>query len=125
MSNDSRTQNAVLEKLSCESGSVSKPIGAAADYGIVATIRRLAEVTCFSDGIAIRPRPDAHDIWEETNHARHRCRFFGPNTITVSTQVGTVTLCGTFHGRSDRPVAAMTAWSTAGVTAVRNDIAMR
>lgn len=90
----------------------------------VEKIRHLAGVTGLSNEVTIRPQLDAEGIRDEITHALHRSWFFDPSTITVDTQAGMVTLSGTVHRPHDRQVAAMTAWSAPGVTAVRNDISV-
>jgi osmotically-inducible protein OsmY len=88
----------------------------------VTKIRHLAGVTGLSNEVTIRPHLDAESIRDEIIHAMHRSWFFDSNTIAVSTEGGMVTLSGSVHRPHDRQVAAMTAWSAHGVTAVRNDI---
>ncbi len=90
----------------------------------VAKVRHLAGVTGLSNEVTIRPHLDAESIRDEIIHAMHRSWFFDSNTIAVSTEAGMVTLSGSVHRPHDRQVAAMTAWSAPGVTAVRNDIAV-
>jgi osmotically-inducible protein OsmY len=88
----------------------------------VTKIRHLAGVTGLSNEVTIWPHLDAESIRDEIIHAMHRSWFFDSNTIAVSTEGGMVTLSGSVHRPHDRQVAAMTAWSAHGVTAVRNDI---
>jgi osmotically-inducible protein OsmY len=57
-------------------------------------------------------------------HALHRSWFFDPKTISVSAQGGRIRLTGTVHTWHDRQLAAATAWSAPGATAVENDIAV-
>ena len=48
--------------------------------------------------------------------------FFDPDNVQVRADGGKVTLTGTVQSYHERQVAAETAWSAQGTTAVENDI---
>ena len=87
-------------------------------------LRHLSGVTGLSDQITVRPRVDVANISDSITHALHRSWYFDPKTIMVSAEGGQVHLRGSVHLPHDRQLAAATAWSAAGVTAVQNDIAV-
>ena len=88
-------------------------------------LRYLSGVTGLSDQITIRPRVNVRDISDNIVHALHRSWFFDPKTIIVSAEGGRVHLTGSVHLPHDKQLAAITAWSAAGVTGVQNDISVR
>ena len=78
-------------------------------------------------GVSIKSRssqPSTLRISATTSCTRCRSWFFDPKTISVSAQGGKVRLTGTVHTWHDRQLAATTAWSAPGATAVENDIAV-
>jgi osmotically-inducible protein OsmY len=83
-------------------------------FGVVGVINR----------ITIKPTVNASNISDDIVHALHRSWFFDPKTISVSAQGGRIRLTGTVHTWHDRQLAAATAWSAPGATAVENDIAV-
>lgn len=85
-------------------------------------VRRLWGVTGMSSQITIKPTVNASGLSDDIMHALHRSWFFDPNTIKVHTNGGAIRLSGTAHSPHDRQVAAETAWSAHGATAVENDI---
>jgi osmotically-inducible protein OsmY len=85
-------------------------------------IRPLLGVIGVSDQIAIRPRVDASGLSDDIMHALHRSWFFDPNTVHVSADGGRVVLTGTVNSDHERQVAAETAWSAPGASAVVNRI---
>ena len=85
-------------------------------------VRRLYGVLGVSNQISIRPRVSASNLSDDIMHAMHRSWFFDSRTIDVTTNLGRVVLTGNVHTPHDRQIAAATAWGTAGVTDVINDI---
>lgn len=88
-------------------------------------MRRLIGILSVSNHITIRSRVDVANISEEITDAMHRCWFSDPKKIEVSAEFGRVTLTGSVHSVHDRQLAAVTAWSAAGVTDVTNDIVVK
>jgi len=62
------------------------------------------------------------EISDEIAHALHHSWFFDPETITVTTHHGVVSLSGDVSSTHDRRRAAVAAWSHPKVTDVVNDI---
>jgi osmotically-inducible protein OsmY len=87
-------------------------------------VRRLYGVTGVSNLVAIRPTVDVSNLRDDIQHALHRSWYFDPNTIAVEAEAGKVRLTGTARSPHEQQVAAMTAWSAPGVTAVENDITL-
>ncbi len=85
-------------------------------------VRPLLGVTGVSNQTTIRPHVDTSGLSDDITHALHRSWFFDPDAISVRAEGGTVILSGTVHSPHDRQVAAATAWSAPGATAVENDI---
>ena len=85
-------------------------------------VRPLLGVTGVSNQTTIRPHVDTSNLSDDITHALHRSWFFDPDTISVRAEGGKVILSGTVHSPHDRQVAAATAWSAPGATAVENDI---
>lgn len=85
-------------------------------------IRPLLGVVGVSNRTTIRPRVDTSSLSDDITHALHRSWFFDPDTIGVRAEGGKVILSGTVQSPHDRQVAAATAWSAPGTTAVENDI---
>jgi osmotically-inducible protein OsmY len=74
-----------------------------------------------SNQIAIKAGVDVLQVRGNLMHALYRS-WSDPQNITVTAHGGTVRLTGTASTPRDRELAAMTAWSTPGATAVVNDI---
>jgi osmotically-inducible protein OsmY len=87
-------------------------------------VRPLFGVVGVINQITIKPTVNPSNISDDIVHALHRSWFFDPKTISVSAQGGKIRLTGTVHTWHDRQVAAATAWSAPGATAVENDIAV-
>ena len=85
-------------------------------------VRPLLGVTGVSNQTTIRPHVDTSSLSDDITHALHRSWFFDPDTINVRAEGGKVILSGTVHSPHDRQVAAATAWSAPGATAVENEI---
>ena len=85
-------------------------------------VRPLLGVVGVSNQTTIKPRVDTSSLSDDITHALHRSWFFDPDTISVRAEGGKVILSGTVHSPHDRQVAAATAWSAPGATAVENDI---
>jgi osmotically-inducible protein OsmY len=85
-------------------------------------VRRLFGAVGVSNQITITSKVDVSNISDNIMHALHRSWFFDPKTITVSAQGGKVWLTGTANSPHDRQLAAATAWTAPGVTAVENNI---
>jgi osmotically-inducible protein OsmY len=83
---------------------------------------KLYGVRGVSNQITIRPVINASVLSDDITHALHRSWFFDPLTVTVSAEGGEVRLAGTVRTLHERQVAAATAWSAPGVTAVQNEI---
>jgi osmotically-inducible protein OsmY len=87
----------------------------------VQDVRRLLGVVGVSNQIAIKAGVDVLQVRGNLMHALYRS-WSDPQNITVTAHGGTVRLTGTARTPHDRNLAAMTAWSTPGATAVVNDI---
>jgi osmotically-inducible protein OsmY len=87
----------------------------------VQDVRRLLGVVGVSNQIAIKAGVDVLQVRGNLMHALYRS-WSDPQNITVTADGGTVRLTGTARTPHDRNLAAMTAWSTPGATAVVNDI---
>ncbi|OYV53612.1 MAG: ornithine aminotransferase [Rhodospirillales bacterium 20-60-12] len=84
--------------------------------------RNLRGVVGITNEMTIKPRVDVAHLSMEITHALNRSWFFDPDAIRVNAEGGVVRLSGTVHSPNDRLIAANTAWSASGVTAVENDI---
>ncbi len=87
-------------------------------------VRPLFGVVGIINQIKIKPTVNTSNISDDIVHALNRSWFFNPKTISVSAQNGKIRLTGTVRTWHDRQVAAATAWSAPGATAVENDIAV-
>jgi osmotically-inducible protein OsmY len=85
-------------------------------------IRPLHGVVGVSNQTTIKPRVDTGGLSDDITHALHRSWFFDPDNVQVRADGGKVTLTGTVQSYHERQVAAETAWSAQGTTAVENDI---
>jgi len=85
-------------------------------------VRRLHGVVGVSNQTTIRPHVDTSMISDDITHALHRSWFFDGNAVKVRADGGKVTLSGKVESIHARSVAAATAWSAPGTTAVENDI---
>lgn len=87
-------------------------------------IRPLQGVRGVSNQMTIRPHVNTANLRDDITHALHRSWFFDPNTVHVNADGGKVVLTGTVNSFHERQVAAQTAWSAPGATAVENDLAV-
>jgi len=85
-------------------------------------IRWLLGVVGVSNQITITPRPDTGKISDDISNALHRSWLFDSKTVTVTATGGHIRLTGTVRSPHERQVAATTAWSAPGATAVENDL---
>lgn len=85
-------------------------------------VRRLHGVVGVSNQTTIKPKVNTSNISDDIRHALHRAWFLDPDNIKVNAEGGKVRLTGTVHSPHDRQVAAATAWSAPGTTAVQNDL---
>lgn len=85
-------------------------------------IRPLHGVVGIMNQIILRPRVNTAGLGDDIMHALHRSWFFDPSTVQVRAEGGNVVLSGTLHSFHERQVAAQTAWSAPGATAVENNI---
>ncbi len=85
-------------------------------------IRPLLGVVGVSNQCTIKSRVDTASLSDGILHALHRSWFFDPTTVKVAAHGGRVALTGTVRSFHERQVAAETAWSAPGVTAVENGI---
>jgi len=85
-------------------------------------VHSLMGVVGVSNEITIKSRVNTDDLQKDISYALNRSWFFDRDAITVSVEGGVVRLGGTVHSPHEREVAALTAWSAPGVTAVRNDL---
>ena len=87
-------------------------------------IARLYGVTGVTNLVSIKPTVNISNLSDDITHALHRSWYFDPNTIRISADAGKVRLTGTARSPHERQIAALTAWSAPGVTAVENDITL-
>ena len=87
-------------------------------------LRRLIGVVGLDNQITIKPKVNVANMSDDITHALHRSWFFDPNRVSVSAQEGRVKLTGTVHSLHEKQVAAVTAWSAPGVTAVENNLSV-
>ncbi len=87
-------------------------------------IRPLHGVVGVSNQVIIKPRVNTAGLSDDIMHALHRSWFFDPTTVQVRADGGKIVLSGSVHSMHERQVAAQTAWSAPGATAVENDIAV-
>ena len=87
-------------------------------------LRRLHGVIGLSNDITIQPQVNVDILSDDITHALHRSWFFDPKLVEVTARGGAIRLTGVVHTLHDRNLAAITAWSTPGVTHVDNDIAV-
>jgi osmotically-inducible protein OsmY len=88
----------------------------------VQEIHALRGVVGVSNEIAIKPRLNCDHVARDISFALNRAWFVDKETITVTAEGGEICLTGTVHSPQERELAALTAWSAPGVTAVRNDL---
>ena len=87
-------------------------------------VRRLYGVTGVTNLVSIKPTVNVSNLSDDIAHALHRSWYFDPNTIAISADAGKVRLTGTARSPHEKQIAALTAWSAPGVTAVENDITL-
>jgi osmotically-inducible protein OsmY len=87
-------------------------------------VRRLYGVIAVTNLVAIKPRVNVSNLSDDIQHALHRSWYFDRNTIEISAEAGRVRLTGTACSPHERQIAALTAWSAPGVTAVENEITL-
>lgn len=86
-------------------------------------IRPLMGVTLISNNIKVKAYPDTAVISGHISKALHRKSFTDEN-VKVTATGSRVRLTGHVPTWSERALAARTAWSAAGTTAVQNDISV-
>ena len=84
-------------------------------------LRGMTGVVGIANEMTVKAHPVAADVRAEIDAALHRSRF-DPDTITVTTEGGTVVLSGTVPTLSDRFIACRTAWNSRATSAVKNDL---
>lgn len=89
--------------------------------GAADAVRTLWGVRGISNDITVKTRVNAGDVSEQIRRALHRS-WFAPRNVHVSANGGMITLTGTVKTANDRYLAATTAWSAPGATAVMNEI---
>jgi osmotically-inducible protein OsmY len=85
-------------------------------------IRPLHGVISVSNQATIKPRVNVANLSDDIAHAMKRSWFFDADKVHVRADAGKVVLSGTADSDHERKLAAETAWSAPGVTAVENDI---
>ena len=87
-------------------------------------VRRLAGVRSVSNDITIKLRPNAADVKRSIEMALRRHADVEAQNVHVNVIGNTVELDGTVNSWSERAAIETAAWSAAGVTAVRDRIAI-
>jgi osmotically-inducible protein OsmY len=87
-------------------------------------IRRLVGVRSVSNDVSVRPRPDVADVQRSIEMALRRHADIEAQNVRVNVVGSTVELEGTVNSWSERAAIETAAWSAAGVTAVRDRIAI-
>ncbi|UZJ57962.1 BON domain-containing protein [Pseudomonas sp. KU26590] len=85
-------------------------------------VRNLMGVTGISNNIAIKSKVSANGVKADITEALKRRAIVDSNKIHVDVQGADVTLSGRVDNWAERELARHTAWGTAGVANVRNDI---
>lgn len=88
-------------------------------------VHKLTGVNAIINNIRIRPSVHTGDVKVRIENALKRSAEIEANAIEVSADRGTVALDGVVHNWTEREAAERAAWSAAGVTAVRNRLAIR
>ncbi|QAY86147.1 BON domain-containing protein [Pseudomonas arsenicoxydans] len=88
----------------------------------VGAIRNLMGVKGVSNNILIKSTASARGVKAEIAEALKRRAIIDSQKITVDVQGADVTLSGTVDNWAERELAAHSAWSTAGVKNVQNNI---
>ncbi len=87
-------------------------------------VRGLHGVIGLTNSITLKPRVNVANLSDDIMNAMGRSWFFDKETVHVRANGGKVTLTGTVPSWYDRELAETTAWSSAGTTAVENDLAI-
>lgn len=85
-------------------------------------VRNLMGVTGISDDIGITSKVSVNGVKADITEALKRRAIVDSNKINVDVQGADVTLSGRVDNWAERELARHTAWGTAGVANVRNDI---
>lgn len=85
-------------------------------------VRNLMGVTGISNNIVIKSQVSANGVKADITEALKRRAIVDSQKINVDVQGADVTLSGRVDNWTEREVARYTAWSTAGVANVRDDI---
>ena len=88
-------------------------------------IRALSGVIGVSNQVEIKPAVNAPNLKKDIENALHRSWYYDPDTITVATQGGKITLSGKVTTWNAQRLAGSTAWSAPGATSVENNILIR
>lgn len=88
----------------------------------VDAVRNLMGVTGISNNIVIKSQVSANGVKADITEALKRRAIVDSQKINVDVQGADVTLSGRVDNWTEREVARYTAWSTAGVANVRDDI---
>lgn len=87
-------------------------------------VRHLHGVTGVSNQIGIQPAPQAKVVKADIEAALKRHAASDAKAITVAVSGGEVTLAGTVHSWDEREVVARSAWGSAGVRRVINNMSL-
>ncbi len=85
-------------------------------------VMKLGGVTGVIDLLTIRPRANRTDIKHRIEDALKRSAVLEANSIQVEVSGGEVTLKGKVHAWHERGIVEQAAWSTPGVTVVRDHL---
>jgi osmotically-inducible protein OsmY len=88
------------------------------------SVRHLRGVTGVSNQIAIKPSPSATVVKADIEAALERRAAADSKGIFVSVDGNNVTLTGTVHSWSERDLATRSAWGTAGVRHVVDNMSL-
>jgi len=88
-------------------------------------VRKLTGVSAIINNVRLLPSVHSGDVKVRIENALKRSAEIEANAIAVSVDGGTVALDGVVHNWAEREATERAAWSAAGVTAVRNRLAIR